>query len=900
MQLSPLQSRLVASLAAIACLLVLYLVLLGPKGAVAYELSLDSLSRSSTWPDLSSKEEEEEVVEEEEDDVGSQTPFYEPLLNFLGRSILGRVGDTIPLENDRPLAFNIQPGGEAICYIIKKGSLFGNGTSTSSSASASPQGQGKRGGREKEKEKEKEKDEDEVEDSTLDEGKGKNATIYISANTCLQPTVHSDDDKSKLPPQMVLFVSNGTMTGCPRVTNSTDGDVAKGFTAHQFEEGAVTVSVNATGGDVYVGIYAPKIEDKFEGVYDYQVAASGTEYFHQYRSNEEDGGAELLWMDSDSTAALLMTRNLTDDASETRRIFSEDPPYQLYVSGQDWGLMDGLGRSACGWQKNAPIGANNQGDGRNNAMVKTSMTLRGPGGLPKQQFYVVGLNATTSYSGVLVRPANVTVNAKRQDRGGGQDGSGKNKAGSVVFQDTHFQTNAAPNCKVVTDLEFCDEIQYAVPGNDGKFNNTELAKVYDAQAKSVYDNFLKAMQQIQCEADRTSQYSLARTCEDCKRAYKRWLCTVSLPRCEDFLGGSPFSVVRNANQAFPNGTMLAAELRAELGRVPAQNASRNSFIDETIRPGPYREMMPCEDICYQVVQSCPSALQFKCPQPGMYGFNVTYGRRDADGTVVSCNFPGEARTRAEKNAAAAAAPPLRATLKTTFPDADILGVRLVNGRPTTALVQVTNHEAGPIQVALLAGSVAKPEGELPPEKESEGEGRTILRNLTAVQYNHAVEPGETKSLTYSFVLDMQPQDVRLQLAAVVSSPDGAVHQLVAHQGPASVVEPPTSFLDPQIIFLYLVLSAVFAGTLYYVYKTWIEALFPPQPKRAKPHSHSSASASGFASSGRKTKKPAPDTDADASLSGSDSAAGAKTYDESWIPQHHIHRPVAKRVRSTAK
>lgn len=90
-------------------------------------------------------------------------------------------------------------------------------------------------------------------------------------------------------------------------------------------------------------------------------------------------------------------------------------------------------------------------------------------------------------------------------------------------------------------------------------------------------------------------------------------------------------------------------------------------------------------------------------------------------------------------------------------------------------------------------------------------------------------------------------------------------------------------LSPRSIFLYLVLSATFAGTLYFVYKTWIEALFP-QAKRSKPS--------------RKSKKAA---DADVALSASESAADAtgssKTYDESWIPDHHINRPLAKRVKS---
>lgn len=226
---------------------------------------------------------------------------------------------------------------------------------------------------------------------------------------------------------------------------------------------------------------------------------------------------------------------------------------------------------------------------------------------------------------------------------------------------------------------------------------------------------------------------------------------------------------------------------------------------------------------------------------------------------------------------------LKATLKTTFPDADVLGVRLVNGRPTKALIDITNNEDGPIQVAFLAGFVANPK-ELP---EGTPAYQSILRNLTAVQYNHAIEAGETKSFPYSFALDMQPQDVKLQLAAVLTSAKGQLHQVMAHEGQASIVEAPTSFLDPQIIFLYLVLSGVFAGTLYFVYKTWIEALFP-QAKRTK------------STTGKKTKKIA---DADAALSGSESvgtATGSKTYDESWIPDHHINRPVAKRVKSTPK
>ncbi len=87
------------------------------------------------------------------------------------------------------------------------------------------------------------------------------------------------------------------------------------------------------------------------------------------------------------------------------------------------------------------------------------------------------------------------------------------------------------------------------------------------------------------------------------------------------------------------------------------------------------------------------------------------------------------------------------------------------------------------------------------------------------------------------------------------------------------------------IFLYLFLTGLFGATLYFVYKTWIETLFP-QARRTK------------------TPKKAKKVEIPEPLSGNEStgeATGAdKGYDESWIPNHHINRPSAKRVKSGAK
>lgn len=61
-----------------------------------------------------------------------------------------------------------------------------------------------------------------------------------------------------------------------------------------------------------------------------------------------------------------------------------------------------------------------------------------------------------------------------------------------------------------------------------------------------------------------------------------------------------------------------------------------------------------------------------------------------------------------------------------------------------------------------------------------------------------MDAGESKQVPYAFALDMQPQDVRLELVAVLSDSQGGIYQVSAYNSTASIVEPPTSFLDPQM------------------------------------------------------------------------------------------------------
>ncbi|KAL8803580.1 MAG: hypothetical protein Q9182_003085 [Xanthomendoza sp. 2 TL-2023] len=414
-------------------------------------------------------------------------------------------------------------------------------------------------------------------------------TVWLTISTCSQPT-STTAGSTRAPSQLEVYVSLA-----PRKEKPDSGRSDQVITV---KDGYGNITVSSVNDDIWIGVRAPPKLNGYDGMYSYELVASVDAPYATYiDGNTKSNGTELTAWDSDSKSAILWTGDTTNALSNSTE-FSDwmelkPEPFKIYVHDQADPALLGISRSVCGLKTYAMIKESN------NSMIKI-------GGQPKQQFYVQGLNRSSSYNAIMT----FEPKSKNSTVGGG----------GTVWKAISFTTKSDTTCQIIYNLPFCTDVAYAVPSNPTFANRTtDLALTYDNWARTFYANFDKSLQQIPCETTPSARYSLARNCTDCENAYKTWLCAVTIPRCED---------------------AVSPPARGETHlRLREPNSSRNAKIDETIRPGRYREMLPCKELCYHLVQSCPAALQFACPLEERL-LNESYGHHRKGDKEWKCNWPG--------------------------------------------------------------------------------------------------------------------------------------------------------------------------------------------------------------------------------------------------------------------
>ncbi|KAL9624762.1 MAG: hypothetical protein Q9160_001116 [Pyrenula sp. 1 TL-2023] len=593
-KLTPLQSRFAASLLASVILLIIYFSLTKPPFAYAAELD-ERIPPDHNHPIILDLEEDLDFGTNEIINL----PSDESMDNEMSKNVIRQAPiDPTALANNDPKQINIKPG-ETQFWVFNKDALSGPLSPPTpdlpSLVERTEQLEGRQDLRKRQD----------------NNASGGLRSLWITLNTCLQPSTNNSE--IGVPPQLQLYISESQNQKNPGPGGSGDNQRSV-----PVENGYSSVKLDASD-DVFIGVAAVNTSD-FTGIWNYEIAGSIDAPFHNYDS----GTPDLYFVDSDNHAALLITKDTTR-ALPNETIFQEwmsiAPPFGMFAHNLNDPAVLGIQNSYCGLSKNAQI--KTSADSQD-----TSMTARG--GSPKEQFYIQNLNDSTTYFGFLAMNGNSTASGNRVVGGGGK-----------VWKAMNFTTKTDGNCAVVFNLSFCDQVAYAVPSNPDKTPN-DLTAIYDSNAATAYQFFNYSLQQIPCNTTATAQYSLARTCDDCAAAYKRWLCAVTIPRCEDYSRQAPYLHPRNTAQNFLNGSTFSSSQQDAQALLSATvtNSSRNSIIDDKIKPGPYKEILPCQDLCYDLVQSCPATLGFGCPLEGR-GLNVSYGVKDPSG-LITCSYLGAA------------------------------------------------------------------------------------------------------------------------------------------------------------------------------------------------------------------------------------------------------------------
>jgi calcium channel MID1 len=399
--------------------------------------------------------------------------------------------------------------------------------------------------------------------------------IFLTGNICSQP-----DDLNATDPSLAVYYSfNSSM-----FSNLETAEML--LFRYGYFQALADVPVKQISDNsetvLYIAVRSPESTDR-SATWMYEIGVSQNDLVFQW-----DDRSWATLVDADDDSALVVTGNLTDVGDFNYSDYNiSQSRYSLFIYSYDYrNYFDSLNSSWCAIRNGPAL--------FNTANFESRFIQRG-GGL-QQQFYVNKLNSSTKYVGYLI-----------------SDFLGRD-FGGAVYKQFEFETMSDDACSLIYDLDFCDQVAYSVPNNI-EYSGEELRQLYDDRAKNLYANFTLALDQVACNTTDVAVFSPYRSCDDCAKSYKNWLCSVTIPRCS----------TRN----------ITGYKKIDLGE------SRNDWINDVIDPYlPYYEVLPCLNVCQAIVRDCPSDFGFACPTHNRTSL-WSYYWDEGNERFPTCNFVGD-------------------------------------------------------------------------------------------------------------------------------------------------------------------------------------------------------------------------------------------------------------------
>ncbi|KAI1314703.1 hypothetical protein EDD11_001872 [Mortierella claussenii] len=192
-----------------------------------------------------------------------------------------------------------------------------------------------------------------------------------------------------------------------------------------------------------------------------------------------------------------------------------------------------------------------------------------------------------------------------------------------------------------------------------------------------------------------------------------------------------------------------------------------------------------------------------------------------------------------------------------FPNAiEGLTPSIISGEPNKVKVTFRNSGKTDLKVNLIVGTVAESD-----------DYNNIIRNLTSFRYSTTLKADATLILPYTIKMEHVPREVGLTLIADIIDSSKNHFPVLVYNSTVNFSEPMQSWIDLQLIFLYVLIAGIFGAI-----GMFVKSAMAPETKKTV----------------KKTPVLTPE-EREAALE------KMKVLDEDWIPEHHKKSPrVTKR------